>query len=133
MKAFISELTALAVVVLSSICLVYTGEVNIPHVFNAGEEAVAAEVNENFAAVKTAVDDNDSRINTSADAIGANADAIDTNNTATTANADAIAVNSTEIASSRSSAKSYTNGPLLILKALLILTIPFYMMNLQRK
>ncbi len=119
MKAFISELTALAVVVLSSICVVNTGKVTIPHEFNVGEKAVAAEVNENFSAAKTAVDENNYRINTNADAIGANADA--------------ITVNSTAIAGSSSSSESSTHVPILILKALLIWMIPFYMLHLLRK
>lgn len=40
----------------------HAGSVSIPNSFTAGEPAVAAEVNANFDAVKTAVDDNDSRI-----------------------------------------------------------------------
>lgn len=36
--------------------------VNVPHTFTAGTPAVAVEVNANFAAVKTAVDDNHSRL-----------------------------------------------------------------------
>lgn len=40
----------------------FAGEVTIPNTFTAGAPAVAAEVNENFTAVKTAVDDNDSRV-----------------------------------------------------------------------
>ncbi len=38
------------------------GTLTIPHTFAAGTKAVAAEVNANFTATKTAVDDNDSRI-----------------------------------------------------------------------
>ncbi len=38
------------------------GAVNLPNTFSSGTPAVAAEVNANFATVKTAVDDNDSRI-----------------------------------------------------------------------
>ncbi len=40
------------------------GDLTIPHQFNAGDPAVAAEVNENFTEVEAAVDDNDVRINT---------------------------------------------------------------------
>jgi hypothetical protein len=39
-------------------------EVSIPNVFVAGQKARASDVNENFNAVKTAVDDNDARITT---------------------------------------------------------------------
>jgi len=38
------------------------GTLTIPHTFSANTKAVAAEVNANFTAAKTAVDDNDSRI-----------------------------------------------------------------------
>ena len=38
------------------------GEVTIPNTFHSGSPAMAAEVNANFTAVKTAVDDNDSRV-----------------------------------------------------------------------
>ncbi|MBU1168724.1 MAG: hypothetical protein KKD44_04080 [Proteobacteria bacterium] len=41
---------------------VYAAEVVIPNSFSAGEPAVADEVNDNFDAIKTAVDDNDGRI-----------------------------------------------------------------------
>ncbi len=113
MKAFISELTALAVVIISSICFLNIGEATIPHELNAGEIAVATEGTENFSAVKTTVDENDSHINTNADA-------------------NAIAVNYTAIASSSLLAESYTNGAIWVLKALLIWTIPFYMRYLLR-
>lgn len=41
---------------------VQAGSVTVPHTFTAGSPAVAAEVNANFSAVETAVDDNDARI-----------------------------------------------------------------------
>jgi hypothetical protein len=47
------------------------GEVTIPNSFSANSSAVAADVNTNFNAVKTAVDDNDSRISSNADDITA--------------------------------------------------------------
>lgn len=42
--------------------LATAGNVSVPHQFKAGDKAVADEVNANFSAVKTAVDDNDNRI-----------------------------------------------------------------------
>ena len=50
-------------------------DVTIPNTFTSGTAAVAAEVNDNFTAVKTAVDDNDGRITTNATAITTKADA----------------------------------------------------------
>ena len=49
MAGFVFILTAAAI---------GASEVNVPHTFVAGERAVAAEVNENFSAVQTAVNDN---------------------------------------------------------------------------
>ncbi|VAW51062.1 hypothetical protein MNBD_GAMMA05-940 [hydrothermal vent metagenome] len=42
---------------------VTAGEVVLPNTFTSGTAAVAAEVNDNFTAIKSAVDDNDSRLN----------------------------------------------------------------------
>ncbi len=41
---------------------VFAGDLSIPNTFEAGTKAIAAEVNANFSAVETAVDDNDARI-----------------------------------------------------------------------
>ena len=49
-----------------SIGTVNAGPVTLPNTFTSGTPAVAAEVNGNFNAVKTAVDDNDSRVGTNA-------------------------------------------------------------------
>ena len=66
MNPFSLKLTRLGVLAVSAIMSqsLYAGSVSIPNSFTAGEPAVAAEVNANFDAVKTAVDDNDSRIAT---------------------------------------------------------------------
>ncbi len=58
----------MGVVVLFSVSS-WAGPLSIPNDFNAGEPAVADQVNANFGAVKGAVDDNDSRITTNADSI----------------------------------------------------------------
>ena len=47
----------------------FAGNVNIPNTFTAGDTARASEVNENFSALETAVNDNDSRITTNEGAI----------------------------------------------------------------
>ena len=75
----------------------FAGSVTIPNNFAAGTPAVAAEVNTNFAAVKTAVDDNDNRINTNAANLSSNTAAIANNSTRITNNASAIATNSGRI------------------------------------
>lgn len=50
------------VVATMSTSVVWAGNVTIPNTFTSGTPAVAAEVNENFNALETEVDDNDSRI-----------------------------------------------------------------------
>jgi len=47
----------------------YAGEVTVPHTFQAGTPAVAAEVNQNFAAVETAINDNAADITANANDI----------------------------------------------------------------
>ncbi len=53
---------AAALLMVLTINMAHAGSVTVPNNFTAGTQAVAAEVNDNFSAVKTAVDDNDSRI-----------------------------------------------------------------------
>ena len=69
------------------------GTVTIPNTFTSGTKAVAAEVNANFTAVKSAVDGNAGDIATNATAITTNATAI-----ATKADASAVTSNDTDIA-----------------------------------
>ncbi len=52
--------------------------VQIPNSFSSGTPAVAAEVNENFSAVQTAVDDNDQRILTNQNSISLNSKTLST-------------------------------------------------------
>ena len=73
--------------------LTMAGPVTVPNAFTAGTTARASEVNENFSAVETAVDDNDSRISSNANAVAG----IATNDTAISGNTTAIADNSAAI------------------------------------
>jgi hypothetical protein len=68
----------------------WAGQVEIQHQFQAGTTAVAAQVNANFQAVKTAVDDNALQIDTNSQAIGDNTQQIDTNTQGVNDNAQAI-------------------------------------------
>ncbi len=54
----------LAILLLITNCIAYASTVTIPNTFIANTPAVAADVNENFSAVKTSVDDNDNDIAT---------------------------------------------------------------------
>lgn len=60
-----------SVVATMSTSVVWAGNVTIPNTFTSGTPAVAAEVNENFNALETEVDDNDSRITSNDNRISA--------------------------------------------------------------
>jgi hypothetical protein len=60
---------ALVSMLLMSTTTAFAGSVTTLNTFSSGTSAVAAEVNENFSAVKDAVDDNDDRINDNAAAL----------------------------------------------------------------
>ncbi len=60
-RSFVFGMLVVPIAVLG-FAVVYASSVTIPNTFTAGTPAVAAQVNANFAAVKTAVDDNDTRI-----------------------------------------------------------------------
>jgi hypothetical protein len=62
MRRSVRALTLTIVVLLFNFTHAYATECTIPNSFTAGTKAVAAQVNANFNAVKSAVDDNDSRI-----------------------------------------------------------------------
>lgn len=68
------------------------GQMSVPNTFTAGTPALAAQVNANFTAAKTAVDDNDARITTNAATAATNTANITTNAAAIATNASAIAV-----------------------------------------
>ena len=76
----------------------------VPNTFAADTKAVAAEVNANFSAVKTAVDDNQTQIDavratadTNTTAVDANTTAVDANTTAVDANTLQIGTNATNV------------------------------------
>jgi len=56
-------LVLMGIISILGISAAYAGSVTVPNTFQPGTTARAAEVNTNFQAVKTAVDDNDIRIN----------------------------------------------------------------------
>lgn len=66
-ESLISTSTAILLVLTSAD--VFASSVDVPNTFTAGTPAVAAEVNANFDAVATSVNDNDSRITGNTDAI----------------------------------------------------------------
>ena len=70
----------------------WAGALTVPNTFTAGTAAVAADVNGNFTAVKTAVDDNDARITTNAANITANTAAVTTAATNITALQNAVLI-----------------------------------------
>jgi len=75
----------------------WAGALTIPNTFTAGTPAVAAQVNANFTAAKTAVDDNNTRINTNATTAATNATNITANTASAATNTTNIATNATAI------------------------------------
>lgn len=76
---------------------VLAGSVTIPNDFVAGTSAVADEVDENFNAVATEVNDNNTRIETNETNISANETNISANDTRITTNTTGISTNATAI------------------------------------
>lgn len=81
----------------ASIGLAHAGPVGPLTTFTANTTAKASEVNANFTAVKSAVDDNDGRITSNAAGISTNATGITTNAAGIATNASGIASNTTAI------------------------------------
>ncbi len=52
----------LVAALLGSMSLAYAGDLSIPNEFSAGDTTSASDINENFSAIETAVDDNDARL-----------------------------------------------------------------------
>lgn len=80
-----TQLTILAILATFSTGVATAGDVTGLTTFTSGTKAVAAEVNDNFTAVKTAVDDNNSRTTTNTTAITTNTNDIAANGAADTA------------------------------------------------
>lgn len=92
----IYALVSSSILIFTSTCAV-AGSVTGLTTFSANTTARASEVNDNFTAVKTAVDDNDSRINTNTSDIGANASDISTNASNISGNTANITTNASAI------------------------------------
>lgn len=86
------------------------GSVTVPNTFVAGTKAVAADVNANFDAVETAVNDNDARITANTAAIATKADAatVTANTAAIATNAADIATNTADIATNTANIATHT-------------------------
>ena len=78
------NITKLSIIVAISLCgsNLMAGSITVPNTFVGGTPATASEVNANFSAIKSAVDDNDSRITTNAGDISANTSNITANTNA---------------------------------------------------
>ena len=100
MKTFILFIISISTCALYS-ANTWAGDLNIPNTFTADTPAVAAEVNANFNAVETEVDDNDGRITINTNEINTFntlKTTVDDNDARITINTDAIDTNSDNIA-----------------------------------
>jgi len=82
----------------------FAADVTIPNTFSAGSPAVAADVNANFSAVKTAVDDNNARVTTNSTNITNATNGISANTASAATNASGIASNASNISTNSSTA-----------------------------
>jgi len=87
----------ISLLVIAASHAVYADNATIPHAFTANTPAKADEVNANFSAVKSSIDDNDARITTNTTSISNVSTATTVNASAITANAAAISTNTTAI------------------------------------
>ena len=76
MKSIFKHILLSALISMTFFSLSQAGEVDVPNIFQSGSPAIAADVNENFAAIETAVDNNAADIEANTSAINANATAI---------------------------------------------------------
>lgn len=91
-------LSSSTIAILISATTLNADTVTIPNTFSAGNTAVAAEVNDNFTAVKSAVDANDVLIRANASDIATNVTDIATNTSAIAINTSGVASNTSDIA-----------------------------------
>jgi hypothetical protein len=94
--------------ILATLCLLlstssWAGSLDVPNTFSSGTPAVAADVNANFKAVKTAVDDNDGRIVINTNTLSVVGTQANTNTSNITANTTAAADNATAAAANATS------------------------------
>jgi len=93
-----TTLTVLLAAIVASSGL-QASRVSIPNTFTSGTKAVAQDVNSNFTAVKSSVDDNDSRITSNTSSITSNTSSITSNTSSITSNASSITSNTSSITS----------------------------------
>jgi uncharacterized coiled-coil protein SlyX len=103
MKSLISFLLVCSLTAIMAPTPAAAGEVTIPNTFQSGTPAVAAEVNDNFSSVKSAVDDNDSRIAALDAALAAQASTISTLQSTVTSQAATISALESDLAAVQSS------------------------------
>ncbi len=80
----------------------WAGNLTIPNTFTSGTTAGAGQVNNNFTAVETEVDDNNARITTNASGISTNAGNITTNASGISTNTSDISANTSDISTNAS-------------------------------
>ena len=90
--------------------LTYASGVTIPNQFQAGSKAFATEVNANFDALATAVNDNNARITANGAATTANGSAITANGAAISANEASITANANAIINKQVPLAVFANG-----------------------
>ena len=89
---------------------IQAADLTIPNTFTAGTPAVAVDVNANFAAVETEVDDNNASIVGNASGITTNASNITSNNAGITGNAAGIVTNASGITTNTSGIATNVTG-----------------------
>ncbi len=110
MKIFVKLITGLVAAMLM-VPAAWGGSVTIPNTFTSGTPAVAAEVNQNFDAVATAVNDNDSRVTTNTVNINTNTTNIGNNAANIATNANDISTNANDISTNANNMTTHSGDP----------------------